>query len=346
MRNLSSFHGRLLGLAAVGLVLATAACGGSSNAATGKKLEPFDVQLVWIPSNESLGENVALEKGFYADEGLDVTLTPGGPNIDGIASVASGKKDVGVIGSSPSLMMAVSAGIPLTAVASVNQQHPGAFVSRADDPIKTPQDMIGKTIGVGSTSKIHLQALLAKNNIPEDKVKVEIIGNDTLPVVTKQVDAAWAYVTNLAQLAPLKGEYNAMRLWDQGIRYYADVIYTSQSTLAKKKDQVDAYVRATAKGWLYAHENLEDAVDILVKAHPELDRANELAGAKILMTLMFNDDTTANGWGTMNAERWQEQLDLFDQLGQFKGKKPTVSDIMTDQVLKDTADARKVGATS
>lgn len=345
MRNLSTFQGRLLGLVAVGMVVATAACGGSSTAAD-KKLEPFDVQLVWIPSNESLGENVALAKGFYADEGLDVTLTPGGPNIDGIASVASGKKDVGVIGSSPSLMMAISAGIPLTAVASVNQQHPGAFVSRAADPIKTPQDMVGKTIGVGSTSKIHLQALLAKNNIPENKVKVEIIGNDTLPVVTKQVDAAWAYVTNQAQLAPMKGEYHAMRLWDQGIRYYADVIYTSTSTLAKKRDQVDAYVRATAKGWLYAHDHLEDAVDILVKAHPQLDRAGEMAGAKVLMTLMFNDDTESSGWGTMNAGRWQEQLDLFDQLGQFKGKKPTVNEIMTDEVLKDTADARKVGATS
>jgi NitT/TauT family transport system substrate-binding protein len=345
MRKFSTTQGRLLSLVAVGLIMATAACGGSSSAA-GKKLDPFNVQLVWIPSNESLGEEVALAKGFYADEGLDVKLTPGGPNIDGIASVASGKKDVGVIGSSPSLMMAVSAGIPLTAVASVNQQHPGAFVSRASDPIKTPQDMIGKTIGVGSTSKIHLQAVLAKAHIPEDKVKIEIIGNDTLPVVTKQVDAAWAYVTNQAQLAPLKGQYHAMRLWDLGIRYYADVIYTSKSTLAKKRAQVDAYVRATAKGWLWAHDNLDEAVDLLVKAHPSLDRAGEMAGAKVLMTLMFNDDTKANGWGTMTPQRWQEQLDLFDQLGQFKGKKPTVDQIMTDEVLKATADARKVGASS
>ena len=346
MRNLSSFHGRLLGLAAVGLVLATAACGGSSNAATGKKLEPFDVQLVWIPSNESLGENVALEKGFYADEGLDVTLTPGGPNIDGIASVASGNKDVGVIGSSPSLMMAVSAGIPVIAVAAANQQHPGAFVSRGSDPIKTPQDMIGKTIGVGSTSKIHLQAVLAQAKIPESKVNVEIIGNDTLPVVTKQVDAAWAYVTNQAQLAPLKGDYHALRLWDLVIKYYADTIYTSKSTLAKKRDQVDAYVRATAKGWLYARDNLDEAIDLLVKAHPSLDRKGELAGATVLMSLMFNEDTTSMGWAAMTPERWQEQLDLFDQLGQFKGKKPTVDQIMTDEVLKATADARKVGASS
>jgi NitT/TauT family transport system substrate-binding protein len=71
-----------------------------------------------------------------------------------------------------------------------------------------------------------------------------------------------------------------------------------------------------------------------------------MAGAKVLMTLMFNDDTKANGWGTMTPQRWQEQLDLFDQLGQFKGKKPTVDQIMTDEVLKATADARKVGASS
>ena len=349
MRNLTKFQSRLLALVAVGLVATTTACGGSSEAAgkdAGKKLDEFNVQLVWIPSNESLGEEVALAKGFYADEGLDVKLTPGGPNIDGIASVASGNKDVGVIGSSPSLMMAVSAGIPVVAVAAANQQHPGAFVSRGSDPIKTPQDMIGKTIGVGSTSKIHLQAVLAQANIPESKVKVEIIGNDTLPVVTKQVDAAWAYITNQAQLAPLKGDYHAMRLWDQGIKYYADTIYTSKSTLAKKRDQVDAYVRATAKGWLYARDNLDEAIDLLVKAHPSLDRKGELAGATVLMSLMFNEDTTSMGWAAMTPERWQEQLDLFDRLGQFKGKKPTVDQIMTDEVLKSTVDARKVGASS
>ena len=67
-------------------------------------------------------------------------------------------------------------------------------------------------------------------------------------------------------------------------------------------------------------------------------------GATVLIDLMFNEDTDAMGWGAMTEERWQQQIDLFEQLGQFEGETPSVDDIMTADVLEATQDARDTGA--
>ncbi len=72
--------------------------------------QPVEMQLGWIGGGNQLGEVVALQLGYYGEEGLDFRLIPGGPNNDGIASVASGRSAVGQVSSSPSLMLAVVAG--------------------------------------------------------------------------------------------------------------------------------------------------------------------------------------------------------------------------------------------
>ena len=82
------------------------------------------MQLGWLASNGILGEVAADKLGYFADEGLTLDVVAGGPNIDGVASVASGRSNLGSISSSPSLMLARAAGIPIKCIAAGYQQHP------------------------------------------------------------------------------------------------------------------------------------------------------------------------------------------------------------------------------
>jgi NitT/TauT family transport system substrate-binding protein len=88
------------------------------------KTQTVNMQLGWLAGGNNVGEVVAKHMGFFEEEKLNVVIQPGGPSIDGVAIVASGRCDVGQVSSSPSLMLAASQKIPVKCFATVLQQHP------------------------------------------------------------------------------------------------------------------------------------------------------------------------------------------------------------------------------
>ena len=125
----------------------------------------INMQLGWIPGVNQIGEVTAKRLGFYEQEGIDFAIQPGGPNIDGVAIVASGRYEVGQVSSSPSVMLAVSQGLPIKCFAVGAQKHPFTFFSLPKNPVRKPADLVGKKVGIPSTAAILLRALLAKNKI-------------------------------------------------------------------------------------------------------------------------------------------------------------------------------------
>ena len=321
----------------------TAAAGDGSCAAEDGSPTPVTLQLGWLASGNQLGEVVAMNNGYYADEGIELTIDPGGPSIDGVALVASGAADLGQVSSSPSLMLAASEGIPVKAFAVGAQEHPYAFFSMPDDPITAPEDMVGKTIGVQATGQILLDALFAEQGIDPSEVNVEVVGNEVTPLLTGQVDAFTGWLTNITQWNQLPEGYEVLRLWDTGVQLYALPYYATESTLTERGDLVECFLRATALGWQYARDNVEESVDMLVAQYPNLNREDELAAAEVMLGFVFTDATDENGWGTMDPEIWQRQIEQHDELGQFEGEPPTVDDVMTTEFLEATADARQEG---
>jgi NitT/TauT family transport system substrate-binding protein len=300
----------------------------------------INMQLGWIAGNGQLGEIAASELGYFAEEGLALEITPGGPNIDGVAGVYSGSAQIGQISSSPSIMLARSEGVPIKCIAAGYQQHPFTYFSLEDNPIREPKDMIGKTIGTNGTARILLSALLAKNDIPESDVEVVVTGTDMAPLLTGQVDAITGWQTNTAALGILGDKRVDMRLWDSGVQLYANPYYVADAMLEEHPDQLAGFIRAAARGWGWVYENREAAVDFLVKRYPNLDRAAELQAVGPIMDYTFNAATKAQGWGQMERQKWQDQIDTYASLGQFKGTVPTVDEVMTTSVLDATVDAR------
>ncbi len=303
-----------------------------------------NMQLGWITGGNQIGEVVAKRLGYFADEKIDFAIQPGGPNIDGVAIVASGRYEVGQVSSSPSLMLAASQGLPIRCFAVGAQQHPYAFFSLPKAPIRTPQDMIGRKIGVQATGQILLTALLRKNGIPEDKVEKVIIGSSMTPLVSGQVDAISGWITNTTALKVLGTDYVAMRLWDSGVKLYALPYYATTDLLKSSPDVLAGFLRAAGRGWAYVKENPEKAVDLLIAEYPNLVRADELAAVPVMLNVEFNGSTKAKGWGSFDPAIWQEQIDLHDELKQFPAGKPKPEQVFTSAILDMTEkDRPKIG---
>jgi NitT/TauT family transport system substrate-binding protein len=328
-------------LAAAGLALPTLIGSRSAVAAGTQKV---NMQLGWIVGGNQIGEVVAKRLGYFEEEKIDFAIQPGGPSIDGVAIVASGRYEVGQVSSSPSLMLAASQSIPVTCFAIGAQKHPYCFFSLPKSPIRTAEDMIGKKIGVQATGQILLTALLRKHNIPADKIEKVIVGSDMTPLVSGQVDAITGWRTNTTALKALGPDYVSMSLWDQGVRLYALPYYATTDTLQSKAELLAGFLRAAGRGWAYAKENQEKAVDLLVKEYPNLVAADELVAEPIMLSYEFTDRTKTFGWGSFDTAVWQEQIDLQDELKQFTAGKPKLDQVMTMAILDATKDARpKIG---
>jgi len=333
----------LQGLSIAGGMAAIASAPGSSfiSVANAQGTKKISMQLGWLASNGLIGEVVAKRKGFYEEEGIELEVTPGGPGVDGVASVAAGRAGVGQLSSSPSLMLARSAGIPIKAFAAGYQKHPFTYFSLGNAAIREPSDMIGKTIATQPTAVILLRALLAKNGIAEDQVEVVNMGSDMNQLLTGQAQAVTGWLTNTNALKVLGEDRVDMMLWDTGIQLYANVYYTTDEMLTSEADALASFLTASARGWGYARENPEEAVDHLVAEYGNLDKASEMEAVGPVLGFSFNDVTAADGWGSMNADNWTAQIETYAGLDQFEGDTPGLEDVMTLDILNATEEIRK-----
>lgn len=298
------------------------------------------MQLGWLAGGNQLGEVVAKREGYLEEEGIHLEIHPGGPHIDGVGIVASGRYRLGQVASSPSLMLAVSQGIPIRCFGVSVQEHPYSYFSLPGNPVRTPKDMIGKKVGTNATGHILLSALLAKHDIDPGDIEVVVIGSSMMPLLTGQVDVITGWTTNVTALAPLGPKRITMRLWDQGIRLYAMPYYATLETLERSSEILAGFLRSAGRGWELAYRDPERAVELLVDEYPILRYEDELRAAHELLGYVFTEATESRGWGTMDRDNWHEQIRTYDELSQFSGAAPTVDEVMTPTLLEATAGAR------
>ena len=111
--------------------------------------------------------------------------------------------------------------------------------------------------------------------------------------------------------------------------------------LANHGDVLVRFFTGSARGWGYAREHPETAVDHLVSEYGNLSRASELEAVGTVLGFSFDDTIAKDGWAAMNPANWQAQIDTWAGLGQFKGPAPALADVMTTDVLAATEPLRK-----
>jgi ABC-type nitrate/sulfonate/bicarbonate transport system substrate-binding protein len=343
--NRRGFLGRSLltvgGIAGAGtLAEFLTACGSSSKSSTDtggdtKELTTVGIQLSWIKNVEFAGSYIADSKGYYKANGIKADLVAGGPTATIEPNVVSGKVLIG-INSPSSTSEAVAKGADLKIIATMYQKSPFAIMSLAASPIKTPQDMIGKKIGVQAANESIWQAFLKANDIDPSKITKVPAQFDPTPLANKQVDGWFSFITNEPNLLKVKGiDTYAFLLNDFKYPSVTNTYFVLSDTL-KDKDKrasVVAFMKAEIKGW---QENIADpALGAKLTAETygkalKLDEKEQLLENEAGNKLIESDDTKAHGLFWMTDEIISETVATITAGGGKISK-----DLFTTEILEE-----------
>lgn len=238
--------------------LASAAALGAASplAARAQATRPLTLQAAWINDAEFMGYFIAMEKGWYREEGLELKYLPGGPDVIPEASVLSNKADVALSTVETVIKAITTQKAPLVIIGAQYQKNPIGIVSLASKPIRTPQDLVGKTIAVPPVNRLTVEALLKLNGIDKSKVRIVPYAYDPTPLIKGEIDASLDFTTNVPYTIKTKGaEATSFLLADFRLPLFNDVVVVKKDTLAKRRADLVGFLRASRRGW---DENFKD----------------------------------------------------------------------------------------
>ncbi|MCB2187868.1 MAG: PAS domain S-box protein [Deltaproteobacteria bacterium] len=295
-------------LALLALVLGPAPAGAAPPAG-----EPVTVQLRWLHQFQFAGYYAAVEKGFYREAGLAVTLREGGPGLDPIAEVLSGRAQFGA--ASNELLLARLKGQPVKVLAVIFQQSPSIFLARRTLGVTGPQDMQDRRVmmlpGMGDAE---LLAMFLKEGVGLDKIHRLPTSFNIDDLLTGKTDVFNAYLTNEPYYMEQKGmPYTIIRPSTYGIHFYGDALFTSEAEVAEHPELVRAFRQATLQGWSYAMEHPEEIIEVILTKYPTKKTRDHLRYEALAMRELLEPEMIE--MGHMNPGRWQHMADTFAELG-------------------------------
>ena len=232
------------------------------------------IQLKWVTQAQFAGYYVAQDKDFYAEEGLNVIIKPGGPDIAPAQVLAGGGADV-MVDWMPSALAAREKGLPLVNIAQPFKSSGMMLTCRKDMGVNTTADLKGKTLGVWFYGNEYpFLSWMSQLNIPTDGsgsgVNVLKQGFNVDPILQKQAECVSTMTYNeywqIIDAGLTADELVVFKYQDQGVATLEDGLYVLEDRLkdATFKDQMVRFVRASMKGWKWAENNPDKAADIVL----------------------------------------------------------------------------------
>ena len=299
------------GTAAV-LALSLAACTAKEGGDTAQELEKITLCLDWTPNTNHTGIYVALEKGYFKDAGLDVSIVQ--PPEGGSASMCAAGQAQFAIEAQDTMAasLAIDDPLPITAVAALIQHNTSGIISRRGEGMATPKGMEDHTY---STWDNPIEQAMIRNVVEADGgdySRVRLIPNtitdEAAALKEKQTDAVWIYYAWSginAELSGLDFDYFAFRDLNPTFDYYTPVVIANNDYLAQHGDSAKAFLNALKKGYEYAISNPEEAAQILISG----DTTGALKGSEALVTasqkwLADQYKADVEQWGYIDPARW------------------------------------------
>jgi len=306
--------------------------------AAAKDLVPVSVRLAFNYNGHRSPYLLGVDKGFYAEEGLDVKVLEGKGVTSSMQLVAS-KDDTFAIVDPPSLMLGVAQGMPLEQVVQLYQVSPNALASWTSANIKQPADLAGKTVATlqGDTTTTMLYALLAKNGVDAKQVKIVASdgGTRNQTFLSKRADAITGFTNDsyLSLRATADAPMSVFAYSDFGIDTMGDGVAAHIDTIRSKPDVVRGFVKATLRAYRYALEHPDEAIASLAKRSPSIKREVEIEKLKATAPLLESADTSAHGVGYSSKDKWAATQRLMLEFGGLSKAVDDVSAYYTNDFL-------------
>ncbi len=275
------------------------------------------LQLQWVTQAQFAGYYVALEKGFYEEEGLNVTILPGGPDIAPPQVLAGGGADV-MLNWMPSALAAREKGLPVVNIAQPFKTSGLMLTCWKDTGITGPQDFKGKTIGVWFFGNEYpFLSWMSQEGIStdggEDGVTVLKQGFNVDPLLQRQADCISTMTYNeygqVLDAGVSEDELVTFKYEEQGVATLEDGIYALEENLQDPVfvDKMVRFVRASMKGWKDAEANPQEAAEIVL----DYDETGAQTEAHQVRMMGEIAKLTAGSNGSLDEADFQRTVDTL-----------------------------------
>ncbi len=275
----------------------------------------YTLYLKWFHQFQFAGYYAADLKGFFEDEGLHIHIKERDPQITTIDEVVSGRAEFGV--SDTSLIAARLNGSPVVLLAPIFQHSPMVLISLSEKGLRDPRDLIGKRVMYQQDiDDALIISTLNALNVKESDINYVPHSFDNMALVKDQTDAMSAYITNQPFLYKEKNiPINIINPLNYGVDFYGDNIFTSEEFAKQHPEDVNAFVRASLKGWKYALDHPQEIIDYILK---DLNKTGNKSNASLqyeaeMTKSMIKPDLIE--LGHTNKNRFNHIADIYKERG-------------------------------
>jgi NitT/TauT family transport system substrate-binding protein len=338
MHTLKMWAGR------TGLAVALALISGSAVAQT-----PVKFSLDWKFEGPAAPFTVAIDKGYFKAEGLDVTIDTAGGSLEPLNRVASGTYDMG-IGDINSLIKFRDANptIPIKSVFMFYNKPAFSIVGRKSRGVVKPKDLEGKKLGAPAPDGAYAQwkIFVQANDIDASKVTIENVG---FPVrepmlAAGQVDAitgfSFSSYINLKDRGVPADDITVMLMADYGLSLYGNTVIVNPKFAAENPETVKKFIRALVKGMQETVKDPAGSVDSIIKRNDVAKKPVELERLQMAIAQnIVTDEVKANGYGAVDMARLEKSIEQIGLTYTYKAK-PKAADIHDSSFLSPAADRK------
>ncbi|NTV37376.1 MAG: ABC transporter substrate-binding protein, partial [Anaerolineaceae bacterium] len=287
--------------------------GCATTAASTPPLQKVTLQLKWFHQWQFAGYYAAVEKGYFRDAGLDVTIVEGGPGIDVDTEVLEGRADFGILASE--LLVKWQQGEPLVALAPIIQHSIRALMVRSDSKIDAPSELLGKKIVLTMNENPEMLAMFKVEGVPVEMLDINPqTQTSEQEFLDGKVDVVVGSIANQPYQFGLKGvNVHIIRPITYGIDFYGDTLFTSQQKLKTDPKLVEAFLKATKLGWEYAFEHQQELAELIHQKYAPAKTVDQLVFEANALHELTQPDLVEIGH--QNPGRWQHIADTYASLG-------------------------------
>ncbi len=289
---------------------------------------PFRMQAPWVNDAEFIGYFVAIQNGWYKENGLNLVYQPGGPDTIAEGVLLSNGADLALTPVETTINVIVRDRAPLKIIGTQYQKSPLGIVSLAGNHITKPADLVGKTLAVPPANVLTVNALLKLNRIQKTDVKIVPYQYDPTPLLKGQVDATVDFITNVPfSIRQAGGDPTSFLIYDFGFRVYNDTVVVTEQTLKERRSDIVAWFRASRHGWT---DNFRDP-----SRYPPLfsNTFFKGTGRTVQNEVFFNNAQkplidTPSGIFAMSEDGIRVNVDSLQEVGIKATKEMFVSDLV------------------
>ncbi|MBP1849201.1 ABC transporter substrate-binding protein [Rhizobium halophytocola] len=298
--------------------------------------DALKLKLDWLPSGYHAPIFYGVEKGYYKEAGIDLTIEDGQGTNPALQAAAAGNADI-VMANYSTMIQSVAAGMDLVGVAGLIQKLPDSLISLKDNPLKSPKDLEGKTIAItpDSASAKLFDAYMAAAGVDASKVtKINMkAGQDIQALLSGNADAMTGWIFTQVPTVASKAEIaKPLMISDEGINILGTGFVTTKSYEKSHQDLIKRFVAATAKSYADGFKNPEEAVDAMLKARPLVEKGISVESLKLLEPLMHSARSEGKPFGWTDQADWEQSEDLLQKYFDMQGK-VDVSTVYTNDYI-------------